>query len=176
MTSMMLTVGMTLTEAATTLGTSSFSITGGGALYQLGPAVNSSCQVGVGIQSVASSRLGNEADGYLSSIILGSDNSLVAGNAGATEAVIKAAIDQISIQRGPLGAFERNTLRTSIGSQQIALDNLSASESEIRDTDFAAETAALTVPRSSSMQALRPWPSPTGQLRTCWRCCSKIVL
>lgn len=145
MTSATLTIGMTLTQtAATTLGTSSFSITGGGALYQLGPTINSSNQVGIGIQSIAASRLGNVTDGYLSSIISGGANSLVAGNAGATEDVINAAIDQISIQRGRLGAFERNTLRTSIRSQQIALENLTASESAIRDTDFAAETAALT--------------------------------
>jgi len=43
-----------------------------------------------------------------------------------------------------MGAFERNTLQTSIRSQQIALENLTASESQIRDTDFAEETAELT--------------------------------
>ncbi len=145
MTSTTLNVEMSLTvTAATTLATSTFSITGGGALYQIGPTVNSSQQVGVGIQSVAGSRLGNSSVGFLNSVVSGGDNSLVNGKAREAEAVINAAIDQISIQRGRLGAFERNTLRTSIRSQQIALENLSSSESQIRDTDFAAETAALT--------------------------------
>ena len=53
-------------------------------------------------------------------------------------------IDQISVMRGRLGAFERNTLQTTLRSTQIALENLTASESSIRDTDFAEETANLT--------------------------------
>ena len=46
--------------------------------------------------------------------------------------------------RGRLGAFERNTLQTNVRSLQIGLENITASESKIRDTDFAAETAQLT--------------------------------
>ena len=46
--------------------------------------------------------------------------------------------------RGRLGAFERNTLQTSARSASVALENLTASESAIRDTDFAEETAELT--------------------------------
>ena len=58
--------------------------------------------------------------------------------------VIDAAIDQIAVMRGRLGAFERNTLQTTIRSSQISLENLTAAESKIRDTDFAAETSRLT--------------------------------
>jgi flagellin len=46
--------------------------------------------------------------------------------------------------RGRLGAFERNTLQTNSRSLQIGLENITSSESKIRDTDFAAETAAMT--------------------------------
>ncbi len=46
--------------------------------------------------------------------------------------------------RGRLGAFERNTLDTAVRATAVTLENLTASESAIRDTDFAAETAALT--------------------------------
>jgi flagellin len=48
------------------------------------------------------------------------------------------------VMRGRLGAFERNTLQTNSRSLQIGLENITASESKIRDTDFAAETAAMT--------------------------------
>ena len=41
-------------------------------------------------------------------------------------------------------ADKRNTLQTAARSQAVALENLTASESQIRDADFAAETAALT--------------------------------
>jgi len=143
--SSVLNVELNLTEdAATTLATHSFSITGGGATYQVGPQVNSQQQIGFGIQSVAASHLGNNVVGFLSSIVSGGDNALVEGKAREAGTIIDAAIDEITLLRGRLGSFERNTLQTTLRSSQIALENLTASESSIRDTDFAAETAALT--------------------------------
>lgn len=130
--------------AAQALGTNTFTITGGGARYQIGSSVESSQQVGFGVQSIAASRLGTEALGFLNTVISGGSNSLVAGNAREASNIIDKAIDQVAIMRGRIGAFEKNTLRTSIRSQQIALENLTSSESQIRDTDFAAETAAMT--------------------------------
>jgi flagellin len=139
-----LNVEMILSEtAATTLATSSFSITGGGAFFQLGASVNSSNQVGFGIRSVSATSLGDKVQGFLSSITTGGANALVVGRARETEAIVEKSIEQIAILRGRLGAFERNTLQTSVRSQQIALENLTASESDIRDTDFARETAEL---------------------------------
>jgi flagellin len=140
-----LNVDMTLTVAAAqALSTYDFTITGGGANFQIGPAVNSSQQIGFGIQSVASTRLGSEALGFLNTVVQGGDNSLVNGKAREASEIIDSAITQIAVLRGRLGAFERNTLQTAIRSQQIALENLTASESDIRDADFATETAALT--------------------------------
>ena len=140
-----LNVRLRLTETqAQTLGTTNFTVTGGGATYQIGPSINSSQQVGFGVQSVAATNLGNSVDGFLSSITAGGDNSLVAGRAREASAIIDSAIDQVALLRGRLGAFERNTLETTARSSQIALENLTASESRIRDTDFAEETAKLT--------------------------------
>ncbi|MEQ9459739.1 MAG: flagellin [Phycisphaeraceae bacterium] len=136
-----------LTDATATsgLGTEyTFDITGGGAIYQIGPGVNSAQQVGFGIQSVAASNLGNSTAGFLSDIISDGDFSLVKGQQRQASDILDAAIDQVSILRGRLGAFERNTLDTTARSAQVALENLTASESRIRDTDFAEETAALT--------------------------------
>jgi len=130
--------------AAQQLSTYSFTVTGGGANYQIGPSVNSAQQVGFGIQSVAASHLGNEIVGFLESVKSGNENSLVAGQQRNASQVIDAAIDQIAVMRGRLGAFERNTLQTTIRSSQISLENLTAAESKIRDTDFAYETARLT--------------------------------
>ena len=146
LTSPTLTVDLTLTTAAAqTLNTPfTYTITGGGATYQIGGDINSQQQVGFGIQSVAASRLGNSQVGFLNSIVAGESNSLVAGQARAASEIIDAAIDQVSSLRGRLGSFERNTLDTALRSQQIALENLTSSESAIRDTDFAEETAALT--------------------------------
>ena len=59
-------------------------------------------------------------------------------------AVLDSAIDDVASLRGRLGAFERNTLQTNIRSLQVGFENISSSESKIRDTDFAAQTAELT--------------------------------
>jgi flagellin len=46
--------------------------------------------------------------------------------------------------RGRLGAFQKNTIETNVNSLQVSLENVTASESAIRDTDFASESAAMT--------------------------------
>jgi flagellin len=125
-------------------GAKSFAITGGGALFQLGSKVNANQQVNIGIQSVAASKLGNNELGFLNDLVNGGAASLIAGKAEAASKIIELAIQQVAIQRGRLGAFEKNTLETSINSMQIALENVTASESSIRDADFAYETAQLT--------------------------------
>ena len=73
----------------------------------------------------------------------GGANDLLTGNPQRTAAIIKSAIDEISVLRGRLGAFERNTVDTNIRSLQVGLENITASESKIRDADFAEEVTAL---------------------------------
>jgi len=125
-------------------GSTSFAITGGGALFQVGPEVNSNLQVNIGVQSVAASRLGNFEVGFLSQIASGGEYSLVAGQAGRAQKIVAEAIRQVSVTRGRLGAFEKNTLDTNVNQLGITLENLMASESVIRDADFAQETSELT--------------------------------
>jgi flagellin len=124
-------------------GTKSFTITGGGAMFQLGPQVQSNQQVNIAIGSVSASRLGNAMDGYLTDIVTGGDGDLATDPAKASR-IIDSAINQVSVMRGRLGAFEKNTLQTNINSLQVALENVTSSESSIRDTDFATETSNLT--------------------------------
>jgi flagellin len=145
-----LSIELTLTAdfAQVTNDARSFTITGGGANFQLGPTVNATQQVGFGMTSIAATRLGgSEISGtryYLDAIRSGGDFSLLDGNPQRTAQILDAAIDDISVLRGRLGAFERNTVQTNIRSLQVGLENITASESQIRDADFAEETAALT--------------------------------
>jgi len=127
-----------------------FTVTGGGATYQTGPDINALQQVGFGVQSVTATNLGDSEVGFLNSITEGGSNSLVSGNAQNASKIIQTAIEQVAQLRGRLGAFEKNTLQTTIRSSQIALENLTASESQIRDADFAKETAELT--RAQTLQ------------------------
>ncbi len=148
-TTLSLELSLTSAAAQTLNAPYNFTITGGGATYQIGPTVNTQQQIGFGIQSVTANNLGNSIAGFLSSVKSGGDNSLVKGSDPAEQArkaslVLDESIDQVSILRGRLGAFERNTLQTTLRSSQIAVENLTAAESIIRDTDFADETAKLT--------------------------------
>lgn len=126
------------------IGQTSFAITGGGALFQLGAQVTSNQQVNVSIQSVAASKLGDDDVGFLNDIVTGGGSSLVSGSTRSASEIIERAIRQVAVLRGRLGAFEKNTLQTNINSLNIALENVTASESSIRDADFAHETANLT--------------------------------
>ncbi len=136
---------MMVTEDFNVAGNStSFAITGGGSLYQLGPGVNTNEQISIGIRSVAATTLGNAQVGYLSQVASGEDYSIDSGHAREADAIIKEAINQIAVLRGRLGAFEKNSLQTNINSLQITLENVTASESQIRDADFAHETSELT--------------------------------
>ncbi len=126
------------------VGTESFTVTGGGAIFQLGPQVQSNQQVNIAIDSVSASRLGNASDGYLTDITTGGSASLVAGKASRASKIIDDAINQVSVIRGRLGAFQKNTLQTNINSLQVTLENVTSSESDIRDTNFAQETSNLT--------------------------------
>lgn len=139
-------VSLTLNAAfAQSTGTAAtFSITGGGAKFQIGSQVNRQGQIQVGVGSVATTKLGNDVIGYLSSISSGGDNSLVSGNNISAQQIITEAIRQTAVQRGRLGALQKNVLETNANSLNVALENVTASESAIRDADFAAETAALT--------------------------------
>ncbi len=125
-------------------GQKSFAITGGGALFQLGQAVNFNQQVNIGISSVAASKLGDFETGFLNDVVTGGNSTLVGGDTQTASRIIEKAIRQVSVLRGRLGAFEKNTLDTNMSSLGVALENVTASESSIRDADFAKETSALT--------------------------------
>jgi flagellin len=135
-----------------TLATKTFQITGGGALFQLGPDINALQQTNIGVQSTASESLGGALIGgavqYLASLQTGQGNSLDEAkdrnDFTPLEKIVEKAIDEVSVLRGRLGAFERNVLATSTRSMQSAFENLTASRSIIRDADFAAESSELT--------------------------------
>jgi flagellin len=120
------------------------TITGGGANFNLGPNVDISNQVSIGISNVAARNLGSTANGFLSSLASGQDNNVVDGDLTQAQKIINDSIKETSTLRGRLGAFQKNTVGATIRSLGIALENTSAAESAIRDTDFAKESAELT--------------------------------
>lgn len=121
-----------------------FTITGGGADFQLAGGVDIAGKVSIGVQDIATRKLGNSSIGFLSDLGSGKDLNVVSGDLNAAQKVVAEAINVVSSTRGRLGAFQKNTVGATIRSLGVSLENTSAAESSIRDANFAAETAALT--------------------------------
>lgn len=121
-----------------------FSITGGGADFQLASKVDISGKVSMGIQDVSARKLGNSTLGYLNTLASGKTNNIVTGNIDDAQKIVSESIKQVSGLRGRLGAFQKNTVGATIRSLGIAVENTAAAQSVIRDANFAEETANLT--------------------------------
>jgi flagellin len=135
-------VSFSVSSTVTDGSSSSFSIVGGGAVFQLGPDVVSNQQARLGISSVNTAKLGG---------ISGRLYELRSGNAASLEndtitaaSIVEETITSVVNLRGRLGAFQRTSLDSNIASLEDTLENLTAAESDIRDADFAAESAKLT--------------------------------
>ena len=83
--------------------------------------------------------------GALSSTDLGVDSLDVTDATNARSAIesIDTAIAAVSTSRGSLGATQ-NRFESTIRNLQVTTENLSASESRIRDTDMAEEMTSFT--------------------------------
>mgnify|MGYP001050336495 CR=1 FL=1 len=137
-------IELTTSGAQTLHAIDAFTITGGGAKFNLGPNVDIGNQVSIGIQNVAARNLGTLSTGYLDELGSSRAANVVDGDISKAQKIVNAAINQISSLRGRLGAFQKNVIGSTINSLGVALENTSAAESAIRDTDFANETAQLT--------------------------------
>jgi flagellin len=82
--------------------------------------------------------------GVLTSLMTGGDNDLDSDNLVNALRIVDFAINQVSGLRGYLGALQKDTFASNINSLEVAIENLQASESSIRDLDFASETAEFT--------------------------------
>lgn len=108
--------------------------------FQIG--INAGETADMEIRNCQTSELGKGVDSTYTSLA-SVDISTVDG-ASAALAVIDAAISEISTLRGDLGAFQSNELEAQSRSLSVARENLAASESAIRDTDFASEMSEFT--------------------------------
>lgn len=127
---------------ATAASVGKFVVKSEGLLFQLGAFTDPNNQESIGIENTSAFNLGVR-EGRLSSLKSGGDNSL-ANNADQAVRIIDEAILDIAVIRARLGAFQTNTLETNINSLGVSIENITNSESRIRDLDFASETADFT--------------------------------
>ena len=113
-----------------------------GATFQIGANVNQTATVQ--LNSTRTDLLGIGGSGLYNSLGQLKGTGLVSGNAQEALKVIDKSIDDITKIRGNLGAFQSNTLETSLSSLRVTQENLTSAESTIRDVDFAQESANFT--------------------------------
>jgi len=86
----------------------------------------------------------NGAASAVSSLRSGGANSLASGDLESAQDVILGAINSVATARGRIGSYQRYAVAPRIHSNQVAIENLTASRSRITDTDYALETSNLT--------------------------------
>lgn len=114
-------------------------ITAGNVRFQIGG--NSDQSVAYAMPVVYANRLGTSAVAGKSLADLD-----VTSSQGAQEAmrIIDDAISQMALMRGELGSFQANFLESTVRSLNVANENLTSSESQIRDADMAHEMTQFT--------------------------------
>jgi flagellin len=110
--------------------------------FQVG--ANQNQTVGISIKSATSEDLAKgvvNVSGYKS--LADIDVTTFQGAQDAI-ALVDESINQITADRGELGAFQKNTLESNLANLRIQNENLVSSESVIRDVDMAKEMAEFT--------------------------------
>jgi flagellin len=133
--------------------TATVNIAGGGSLFQIGQEATQAGQVGLGIEAVNTARLGG-LTGKLYELGSAGGKSLIDLRNGLTGSgtkipakdltdIIDQALNRVTSLRGRLGSIQKNVIETNISTLGVALENITEARSQIVDTDFAEETAAL---------------------------------
>jgi flagellin len=119
--------------------TANVSPTGSGGVFQVGSGTSASDQINIKIADVSSTGIAVGSTGLNLSAVDVSQSGLSTSNLNS----IDAAITKVSTLRGNLGAYQ-NRFEHTIANLSITTENLSASESRIRDTDMASEMMSFT--------------------------------
>jgi flagellin len=130
-------VGTDIAQGITASGTAAVANTAGG-VFQVGANVTDTNQIHVSIDDVRITSGTNTTYTALANI----DVTNTTQN-GISASLVDSAIASVSALRGQLGA-DQNRFQSTIANLQVTTENLSASESRIRDTDMAAEMVNFT--------------------------------
>ncbi|MGV3618058.1 MAG: flagellin [Fimbriimonas sp.] len=128
-------VGNTTTTTASAIG----QVTVGSPQFQIG--ANSGQTASLSIGNFAASNIGS---GVVAGKTLANLDLMTASGASDALKVIDKAIEDVTKARGSIGNFQRNVLESNVRSLNIAKENLTATESSIRDVDVADEMTKYT--------------------------------
>ncbi|MDZ4722879.1 MAG: flagellin [candidate division Zixibacteria bacterium] len=110
-------------------------------VFQIGGNVGQTAAIG--IRNMSASSLGKNLAGNSFGSLAKIDVTTVVGAQDA-QSIIDSAINEVTVTRGTLGSFQKNTLESNLRNLRIASQNLTATESQIRDTDMAEEMSEFT--------------------------------
>ncbi len=110
--------------------------------FQIGP--NAGQRVTVALPSVSPQFLARQVETDSGFHSLAEINVSSGKKAQDSVKLVDAAIDELTIARGKLGAFAKNGLQSNINTLRVTVENLMAAESAIRDTDIALELTEYT--------------------------------
>lgn len=136
----------------------SFSIVNkSGLLFQFGSEAQPNEQRLIGMPNLTPSFLGAPEvtlgdlsqvtrGGGINTLLSGAENDLFNLQIDPANAlrIVDAAIDVVTGTRSFLGSFVKDTVEPNVRSVEVAIENLKASESDIRDLDFANEISTLS--------------------------------
>ena len=91
--------------------------------------------------SVFAADLGDAATGYLDSLVSGGANDLAGNNFTEAAEIVSAAVGQVSVAQGQLGAEQIAGLETQLAALENTRINVMEGESMIRDADYAVALA-----------------------------------
>lgn len=114
-------------------------ISAGNVRFQIG--ANSDQSVSFSMPSIYTNRLGTNA---VSGKTLADLDVTTQQGAQDAMKIIDDAISQLALARGDIGSFQSNFLESTVRSLGVAQENLTASESQIRDADMASEITQYT--------------------------------
>ena len=110
--------------------------------FQIG--ANKGQTISVSLRNMAPTALGQGLENLSNIRSLSEVNVKSFHSAQDSLSIIDQAIEETTIERGKLGAFQKNTLQSNLNNLRVASENLISAESVIRDTDMAQEMAAFT--------------------------------
>jgi flagellin len=114
------------------------TVTTGGGVFQVGANVTANDQITLSINDM---RIAGGTDGAFTALS-GIDVTNTQAFASA-QTLIDGALDEVSRDRGQLGAVQ-NRFQSTISNLQVSSQNLTASESQIADTDMSLEMVTFT--------------------------------
>jgi len=137
-------VGVTAGQTAAAASATTVNVTDNSLVFQIGANAKETAKIS--LDKVTSDSLAVGVAGLSSANTTDLSKIDVTSQAGAQDAikVVDSAINQVSNLRGRLGAFQSNTLESNARNLSATLENTTAAESVIRDTDFATEIANFT--------------------------------